>query len=120
MNGRNGAAATGATGRPSKSNANNAEHGPGVPLAQGVILVSTEALREIVTEAVAAALAERSESRPVDRQIVGPTEMARMLDVSRTTLHRLRVDGCPAVKLGDCFKFSPSEVMAWLKARGQK
>jgi hypothetical protein len=102
------------------SNQVNREHGAGAEIAQGVVLVSTEALREIVTESVAAALAERSESRPVDRQIVGPTEMARMLDVSRTTLHRLRVDGCPAVKLGDCFKFSPPEVMAWLKSRGQK
>lgn len=90
-------------------------------MSEGLVVISKEALREVVRDAVAEVLcASRGAPREIERQIVGPVEMARMLDVSRTTLHRLRVEGCPAVKLGDCFKFSPPEVLAWLKARGQK
>lgn len=51
------------------------------------------------------------------QDLVGPAEMARRLDISRTSLHRLRLEGCPALKLGDCFKFEPAAVLAWLRAR---
>jgi excisionase family DNA binding protein len=50
--------------------------------------------------------------------LVPASEMARLLNVSRTTLHRMRTDhGAPAVKVGDVFKFEPAAVLAWAKNR---
>jgi hypothetical protein len=94
---------------------NGAAHAP----SQALVLTTRAELTDLVREAVAAAIAEQSESRPVERQVVGPNEMSRMLDISRTSLHRLRSEGCPAVRLGDVYKYEPSAVLTWLKARGK-
>jgi excisionase family DNA binding protein len=51
--------------------------------------------------------------------LVPASAMCALLGISRTSLHRLRADhGCPCVKVGDTFRYSPSEVEAWLRARG--
>lgn len=84
-----------------------------------LVLTTRAQLAELVREAVAQAFAEPS-TRPMERDVVGPIEMARRLDISRTTLHRMRVAGCPAVRLGDVFKFEPAAVLEWLKSRGSR
>jgi hypothetical protein len=73
-------------------------------------------LRELVADAVVEALAEyEAGKRPAPDLLSGP-QMAEKLGISRTKLHRLRVDGViPAVKLGDIFKYAPASVMAALR-----
>ena len=81
--------------------------------------IALDALIEQVADRVVEKLETVQRSQCVGPEVIGPVEMARRLDISRTTLHRLRVEGCPAVRLGDVYKFEPSAVLAWLKSRGQ-
>lgn len=87
--------------------------------APSVTLTRAE-LRELVTEAVISALAEfKAGEQPVPDLLTG-AQMAAKLGISRTSLHRLRVDGCPAVQVGDVYKFEPSAVMAHLRRQGTR
>jgi hypothetical protein len=83
----------------------------------------------VLTSAQLAELLERAALRgaelALEAQQLAPTpglvpasEMARLLNVSRTTLHRLRTESrAPAVKVGDVFKYEPSVVIAWFRDR---
>jgi hypothetical protein len=82
-----------------------------------VVVVSVEQLQELVREAVASSLEDFGAARSVEPDLVDGAEMARRLSVSRTTLHRLRVAGMPAIPVGDTFRYRPSAVVAWLESR---
>ena len=86
-------------------------------MTAGVIVTTPEALRELVRDAVADALAEAAPAAKDEALLVSGGEMARLLGVSRTTMHRLRLEGCPAVRLGDTYRYSTARVMSWLEAR---
>lgn len=49
--------------------------------------------------------------------LVSGAELGRLLGCSRTQVHRLRLEGAPAVRLGDVYKFEPAAVLAWLRER---
>ncbi len=89
--------------------------------APGVVLLTAEQLEDLLERAAeqgALTALEAFKSAPV-RGLVPASEMARLLNVSRTTLHRMRTDhGAPAVKVGDVFKFEPAAVLAWVRERG--
>lgn len=85
-----------------------------------LVQLSADDLRALVVDAVAEALRERFAERPTEAALLGPGPMAARLGVSRTTLHRLRLDGCPAVRLGDSWKYEPTTVLDWLRARSVK
>lgn len=55
---------------------------------------------------------------PREPELVDGTEMCRLITVSRTTLHRLRLRGMPAIPVGDTFRYRPAAVLAWLEAQG--
>lgn len=82
-----------------------------------MVVVTVERLTELVREQVDAALAEHARDHTPQALLVGPSEMAALIDVSRTTLHRLREDGCPCVRVGDTFKYEPEAVLSWLRGR---
>lgn len=82
-----------------------------------VVTLTTDALRELVAGAVADALEAHDAAKQPAPDLVCVKEMARRLDVSRTTMHRLRLEGCPAVAIGDTFKYEPPAVLAWLRDR---
>jgi len=92
--------------------------------AQGAIVFNTpEALdefAEIVADKLLERISARQEVKQPAREYVGPTEAARALSISRSTLHRLRHEGAPALKRGDIFKFSVPELIQWLKNRSTK
>lgn len=82
----------------------------------GVIVVAPDELARIVREQVDAALADHQADVRPQSLLVSGAEMAELIDVSRATLHRLRTDeGCPAVKVGDSYKYEPTKVLAWLR-----
>lgn len=83
-----------------------------------VVVVTPAELRELISEAVSEAVAELApaDTPPV---LVDGVTLARMLSVSRTTVHRLRVAGMPAVKLGDTWRFRPEECLRWLEGRSR-
>lgn len=85
-----------------------------------VVTMTVDALRALVDDAVATALARHDAERLPPTDLVSGQEMARRIDVSRATLHRLRHEGCPAVAIGDGFKYEPAAVVAWLRARNLK
>lgn len=84
-----------------------------------VVTLTTTALADLMREQVAEALAEHRESEAPEKLLLGVSKMAELLDISRSTLDRLRLEGCPAVPVGDVFKFEPAEVLRWLKERKQ-
>ena len=84
-----------------------------------VVTLTVDALRELVEQATALALERHDAERLPPADLVSGAEMARRIDVSRATLHRLRHEGCPAVAIGDTFKYSPPDVVAWLRDRGK-
>jgi hypothetical protein len=91
-----------------------AERDPVHPTELAVVTV--EQLRAVVREAVACELAERAAAHVVAPELVDGRALTAMLSVSRTTLHRLRVAGMPAVPVGDTFRYRPSAVLAWLES----
>ena len=86
-----------------------------------VVLLTPEQLERLLERAAetGAALAlEAVKSAPAPG-LVPASAMCARLGISRTSLHRLRADqGCPCVRVGDTFRYSPVEVEAWLRARG--
>lgn len=117
MNPKNTATRTAPTAGP-RTITNGPKHAAPTALVQGLMLTSPEALAAAVKDALLEALAEHDAERAPAPLLVGGTEMAALIDVSRATMHRLRLEGCPCVRLGDTFKYEPSAVLAWLKARG--
>jgi hypothetical protein len=112
---KTGAAATGGAGRPQYTNQVNREHRSGAPSTQLVVTTPAE-LAELVREQIDAALAEHSR-RTVEPDLVDGATMARRVGVSRATLHRLRVGGMPAIRVGDTHRYRPADVLAWLTTR---
>jgi len=82
-----------------------------------VVTITKGELRELVQEAQLAALAAYEAGKQPAPDLVDGVEMSRRLTVSRTTLHRLRLAGMPAIALGDTFRYRVAAVLAWLEAR---
>jgi len=47
--------------------------------------------------------------------LINGKELEKILDISRTTLWRLRQKGLPFVNVADDVKYEEKEVMKWLK-----
>jgi hypothetical protein len=77
-------------------------------------------LRQLVQDAVIDALAEFRAGAAPQPELLSGAAMAARLGVSRTTMHRLRLDGCPAVRVGDVYRYRPAIVMAWLESRSME
>lgn len=88
------------------------------PTGTALVVLTPEQLRELVTEAVSAALAEHQpvgSPRLLDRQV-----LAEMLGCSLPTLDKLRSEGLPEVRVGDAPRFEREAVLEWLRARSKK
>jgi hypothetical protein len=83
------------------------------------VTLTVEELRALIRVELDAAR-EREKPPEPEPALVNAHRMAWILNVSRTTIHRLRLDGCPVVRVGDTYKYEPEAVIAWLKARTQK
>jgi hypothetical protein len=82
-----------------------------------LVTMTASQLRTLVANAVVEALAEYEAGRTPPPELLNGADMARALGISRTSLHRLRVQGCPAVRIGDGFRYRPRAVLAWLEHR---
>ena len=85
-----------------------------------LVMMTRTQLSELVTDAVISALAEFESGKAPPVELVSGVEMARLIGISRTSMHRLRVDGCPAIAVGDTHRFRPRDVLTWLQVRGEK
>ncbi|HEX2871666.1 MAG TPA: helix-turn-helix domain-containing protein [Polyangiaceae bacterium] len=76
-------------------------------------------MREAAFHGAAEALAELKVTVAAPA-LLSVQEMAQQLGVSRSKVNAMRLAGCPAVRLGSIFRFSPPAVLAWLEkqARG--
>lgn len=87
-------------------------------MSAAVALLTEEQLASLLEQAAergaAKALALRSVPPP---ELVSGAEMCRQLGVSRSTLHRFRQQGAPAVPVGDVFRYRPDRMFAWLETR---
>jgi hypothetical protein len=93
---------------------------PSTTASTDLVIVPRAELRELIASAVAEALSEHHHAAAPAPDLVPGADMARRIGVSRTTMHRLRVAGCPAVRVGDTWRYAPADVVAWLRARGQR
>lgn len=89
------------------------------PVDDSLIVTMTEArFVALVRSQVEEALAEHERQRPPEPKWLSGAQMALRLGISRTKLHFLRVkEGCPALRLGDVYKFDPKAVEEWLRER---
>lgn len=81
-------------------------------------LLTPEQVRAVVSEAVAAALAEHqpvASPRLLDRQA-----LAEMFGCSLPTVDKLRAEGMPELRVGDSPRFEREAVLGWLRSRGQQ
>lgn len=81
-----------------------------------LVTLSVQELQEFIRVAVSEVIAE---ARPPERVLLSGSELGMRLGCSRATVHRLRREGMPSVKLGDTFKFELDTVVSWLR-RGSK
>jgi excisionase family DNA binding protein len=89
--------------------------------AGGVVLLTPEQLERLLERAAeqGAHMALEAVKASPAPALVPAAAMCARLGISRSSLHRLRADhGCPCVRVGDTFRYSPTEVEAWLRARG--
>jgi excisionase family DNA binding protein len=83
--------------------------------ARLVVTLTLGELRSALQDAITEAVAELAPTAgPV---LLTGAQLAQTLGVSRATVHRLRVSGCPSIKLGDTFRFELEAVLAWLRTR---
>lgn len=94
--------------------ATNRDAEPSVTLTRGEL---RSLMREAAFQGAAEALAElkRSAAAPT---LLSVQKMAEHLGVSRSKVNAMRLAGCPAVRLGSIFRFSPPAVLAWLEKHG--
>lgn len=91
---------------------------PGTAPITGLVVLTAEQVTRLAYDAAAAALAEFAADRAPAPELVDGVAMARLISVSRATLHRLRVAGAPAIPVGDTFRYRPAAVIGWLEEQG--
>jgi len=74
-------------------------------------------MREAARQGAAEALAGLKPDNAA-ATLLSVQQMAERLGVSRSKVNAMRLEGCPAVRLGAIYRFSPPAVLAWLEARG--
>jgi hypothetical protein len=82
-----------------------------------LVQLTVRQLAGIVEGAVLDALDKFETGKAPAPALLSGAEMAIRLGISRTKMHRLREEGCPAVKVGDVFKYLPGRVMSYLEER---
>lgn len=82
-----------------------------------IVVATPDQLRNLIVQAVLDAVGEHKGGAGASPELVTGAELARLLSVSRTTVHRLRLEGMPAVRMGDTFRYHLGDCLAWLKAR---
>jgi len=82
-------------------------------------LALAQALGPIVRAAVADALAEHAAGEPARPELLTVDAICAALSCSRATLHRLRGEGLPELRLGDSPRFRLADCIAWLETRGR-
>lgn len=90
------------------------------PDAEPSITLTRGQLRALVLNAVLEALetfdAPRAAQEP--QPLLSVSQTAKALGCHRSKVNSMRLEGCPAVKLGSIYRYSLPDVLAWLKARG--
>lgn len=80
-----------------------------------LVTLTAGQLRALIEDALAGGLMEREGDAPRTELLSG-SELAALLGISRTSVHRLRVRGMPCVPILDTFRFRPAECLAWLQS----
>lgn len=93
-----------------------AESSAGPAGASMLVTLTAADLRALVVDAVADVLAELAAPSGAPELVDAPT-LARRLSVSRSTVHRMRTAGMPAIRMGETFRFRVADCIAWLEAR---
>lgn len=83
-----------------------------------VVVLTISQFRLLIQEAVESVLDDQRAS-PTEPALLSGSELAARLGISRASVHRLRLEGCPAIKICDSFKFEIAAVLGWLRARSR-
>jgi hypothetical protein len=85
-------------------------------MGEPVIIVTPEALRELVREAVREALSGAPAPEPAPT-FVAPAAIAKHYGVSRGTVANWVKEGCPHEQRGRVLRFELAAVEAWFRGR---
>jgi excisionase family DNA binding protein len=85
-----------------------------------LVVLTPDELREHVREAVADALAEFHAEEAPRPELLTVEQLCHALQISRATLHRLREEGLPELRLGDSLRFRMPDVLTWIEQRSRK
>jgi len=86
-------------------------------MSAALALLTQEQLAELLEQAAERGAAKALALKGAPAELVSSAEMCRRLGVSRSTLHRLRKEGAPAVRVGDVFRYRADRVIEWFEAR---
>ena len=85
---------------------------PGARPVNSIVVLTPEQLTALVSDAVTQALTESAPVAPPEvLDVIGAGEL---LNISRTTLHRLREGGLPHYFVGDSPRFLRSDLLRWI------
>lgn len=93
-------------------------HDPPPPAANdlppGVGVITAEQLSTIVSNAVAAALANGVQAQPATR-LLSAAELGKALSVSPSLVGKLRRAGMPSLRVGDAARYDVDACIEWLR-----
>lgn len=87
------------------------------PDSRPVAMMTVGELCDALVDRVVEVVGDEKKAEPLT---LSGAELAERLGVSRTAVHRLRQQGAPAVKIGDCYRYEVEPFMAWLREREMK
>lgn len=89
------------------------------PQADALTTALAAVLAPMIREAVAEALAEHRAGEPPKPELMQVADICAALSISRATLHRLRGEGMPELRVGDSPRFRLADCIGWLESRGR-
>jgi hypothetical protein len=90
---------------------------PAPPVPDGLTAALVAALRPMVEEVVRDLLVEFADGAPAPPELLTTEQICAALGCSRTSLHRLVLDGLPRLMLLDSPRYRLSDCVAWLETR---
>lgn len=88
-------------------------------MSSPIVVTSPAELRDLVTEAVAEALADLAPAA-APPALLDRAGLARACTVSVATVDRWAAAGCPVVRIGVAPRFELASVLEWLRSGGAR
>jgi hypothetical protein len=85
-----------------------------------MVTLTISQLRELIRAEIDESLFDHARDQRPEPELIDGREVARRCNVSRQTVFRWRVAGCPAIRTGDTYRYRFADVVHWLEAGGAR